>query len=133
MAELLASSHVDATDIHKHKIGLIKRKYQKLKLKNVSTFDHDATQPYSELYDKILVDAPCSGLGVLRHKPEIKYVQSKDSINDLVEIQLSILDNVKHNLKPGGSLIYSTCTIEQMENENVIYTFLKKIKILNLN
>ena len=114
MAELLASTgHVDATDIHKHKIGLIKRKYQKLKLKNVSTFDHDATQPYSELYDKILVDAPCSGLGVLRHKPEIKYVQSKDSINDLVEIQLSILDNVKHNLKPGGSLIYSTCTIEQ--------------------
>ena len=94
----------------------------------MSTFDHDATQPYSELYDKILVDAPCSGLGVLRHKPEIKYVQSKDSINDLVEIQLSILDNVKHNLKPGGSLIYSTCTIEQMENENVIYTFLKENK-----
>ena len=129
MAELLASTgHVDATDIHKHKIGLIKENIKKLKLKNVSTFDHDATQPYSELYDKILVDAPCSGLGVLRHKPEIKYVQSKDSINDLVEIQLSILDNVKHNLKPGGSLIYSTCTIEQMENENVIYTFLKENK-----
>ena len=53
---------------------------------------------------KILVDAPCSGLGVLRHKPEIKYVQSNDSINDLVEIQLSILDNVKHNLKPGVHL-----------------------------
>lgn len=129
MAELLASTgHVDATDIHKHKIGLIKENIKKLKLKNVSTFDHDATQPYSELYDKILVDAPCSGLGVLRHKPEIKYVQSKDSINDLVEIQLSILDNVKYNLKPGGSLIYSTCTIEQMENENVIYTFLKENK-----
>lgn len=77
---------------------------------------------------RFLVDAPCSGLGVLRHKPEIKYVQSQQSINDLVELQLEILDNVKGNLKPGGTLIYSTCTIEQLENENVIYTFLKRNK-----
>ncbi|MCI2773246.1 16S rRNA (cytosine(967)-C(5))-methyltransferase RsmB [Staphylococcus petrasii] len=129
MAELLSpNGHVDATDVHKHKIGLIKENIRKLQLKNITTFDHDATTPYKGMYDKILVDAPCSGLGVLRHKPEIKYVQSQQSINDLVELQLEILDNVKGNLKPGGTLIYSTCTIEQLENENVIYTFLKRNK-----
>ena len=64
-----------------------------------------------------------SGLGVLRHKPEIKYSQSQNSIKSLVELQLQILENVKDNIKPGGTIVYSTCTIEQMENENVIYTF----------
>ena len=60
---------------------------------------------------------------MFRHKPEIKYVQTQQDIQDLVELQLEILDNVKDNLKPGGTLVYSTCTIEQLENENVIYTF----------
>ena len=100
----------------------------KLQLNNIKAFDHDATKPYKDVYDKILVDAPCSGLGVLRHKPEIKYVQTQQDIQDLVELQLEILDNVKDNLKPGGTLVYSTCTIEQLENENVIYTFLKNNK-----
>ena len=101
---------------------------RKLRLSNISAFQHDATEKYDKVYDKILVDAPCSGLGVLRHKPEIKYEQSQNGINALVEIQLEILNNVKHNLKPGGTLVYSTCTIEQLENENVIYTFLKENK-----
>lgn len=60
---------------------------------------------------------------MLRHKPEIKYTQSQDSIQSLVDLQLQILENIKHNIKPGGTITYSTCTIEQMENENVIYTF----------
>lgn len=129
IAELLSpSGHVDATDVHKHKIGLIKENINKLQLKNIRAFDHDATKPYKDVYDKVLVDAPCSGLGVLRHKPEIKYVQTQQDIQDLVELQLQILDNVKDNVKPGGTLVYSTCTIEQLENENVIYTFLKNNK-----
>ena len=86
--------------IHKHKIGLIKENIVKLQLNNIKAFDHDATKPYKDVYDKILVDAPCSGLGVLRHKPEIKYVQTQQDIQDLVELQLEILDNVKDNLKP---------------------------------
>ena len=56
---------MDATDIHKHKIGLIKENIVKLQLNNIKAFDHDATKPYKDVYDKILVDAPCSGLGVL--------------------------------------------------------------------
>ena len=126
MAELLnGTGHVDATDIHEHKIDLIDFNIKKLRLSNISAFEHDATEKYDKVYDKILVDAPCSGLGVLRHKPEIKYEQSQHSIQSLVEIQLEILNNVKDSVKQGGTIIYSTCTIEQMENENVIYTFLK--------
>ncbi|PTI44341.1 16S rRNA (cytosine(967)-C(5))-methyltransferase RsmB [Staphylococcus xylosus] len=126
MAELLnGTGHVDATDIHEHKIDLIDFNIKKLRLSNISALEHDATEKYDKVYDKILVDAPCSGLGVLRHKPEIKYEQSQHSIQSLVEIQLEILNNVKDSVKPGGTIIYSTCTIEQMENENVIYTFLK--------
>ncbi|PNZ58335.1 16S rRNA (cytosine(967)-C(5))-methyltransferase RsmB [Staphylococcus casei] len=127
IAEVLnGTGHIDATDIHEHKIDLIDFNIKKLRLSNISAFEHDATEKYDKVYDKILVDAPCSGLGVLRHKPEIKYEQSQHTINSLVEIQLEILNNVKDNLKPGGTLVYSTCTIEQLENENVIYTFLKE-------
>lgn len=128
-AELLqGTGQVDATDIHEHKIELIEHNIKKLRLKNVHAFQHDATQPYDKKYDKILVDAPCSGLGVLRHKPEIKYAQTKDTVDGLVELQLKIMNNIKDFVKPGGVIVYSTCTIEQMENENVIYTFLKQNK-----
>ena len=119
-------------NIHKHKIGLIKENIVKLQLNNIKAFDHDATKPYKDVYDKILVDAPCSGLGVLRHKPEIKYVQTQQDIQDLVELQLEILDNVKDNLKPGGTLVYSTCTIEQLENK-MLFIHFKIIKTSNLN
>lgn len=129
IAEILnGTGHVDATDIHEHKIDLIDFNIRKLRLSNISAFEHDATEKYDKVYDKILVDAPCSGLGVLRHKPEIKYEQSQHAIESLVEIQLEILNNVKYNVKPGGTMIYSTCTIEHMENENVVYTFLKENK-----
>ena len=69
----------------------------------------------------------------MRHKPEIKYTQSKQHIESLVDLQLEILENVKNNVKIGGEIVYSTCTIEQLENENVIYTFLKNNKTSNLN
>lgn len=128
-AELLdGSGHVDATDIHEHKIDLIDHNIRKLRLKNIAAFQHDATKPYQKVYDKILVDAPCSGLGVLRHKPEIKYEQTPNTVDGLVTLQLEIMNNVKDFVKPGGTIVYSTCTIEQMENENVIYTFLKQNK-----
>jgi 16S rRNA (cytosine967-C5)-methyltransferase len=129
LAEIMNNQgQIEATDIHEHKIDLINFNIKKLRLSNILSYTHDATEKYDKVYDKILVDAPCSGLGVLRHKPEIKYEQNKATINSLVETQLAILENVKANVKPGGTLIYSTCTIEQLENENVIYTFLKNNK-----
>ncbi|UXR77574.1 MULTISPECIES: 16S rRNA (cytosine(967)-C(5))-methyltransferase RsmB [unclassified Staphylococcus] len=126
MAEILdGAGNILATDIHDHKIGLIQHNIDKLGLSGIQAEQHDATVPYDGVFDRILVDAPCSGLGVLRHKPEIRYTMTQETVDQLVKIQLQILNNVAQNLKIGGELVYSTCTIEQMENENVIYTFLK--------
>ncbi|KIX90392.1 16S rRNA methyltransferase [Staphylococcus microti] len=126
MAEILSGDgNVLATDIHDHKIGLIQHNIDKLGLTGIQARQQDATTPFDGQFDRILVDAPCSGLGVLRHKPEIRYTMMPETVEQLVQIQLQILENVAQNLKNGGELIYSTCTIEQMENENVIYTFLK--------
>ncbi|WP_411844033.1 16S rRNA (cytosine(967)-C(5))-methyltransferase RsmB [Salinicoccus sp. HZC-1] len=125
--EKISTGHVDLSDIHAHKIPLIKAQADRLDLENFNVFQGDATtHDYSRTYDRIIVDAPCSGLGVIRRKPEIRYERTSNDIEPLVELQLDILNHVKNYLKPGGILIYSTCTIHQMENENVAYTFNKQ-------
>lgn len=124
--EKLATGHVDLSDVYDHKIKTIAHNAERLHLKNYDTFKADATSDdYPQMYDRIIVDAPCSGLGVIKRKPEIRYERNSNDIDNLVELQLSILDHVKKFLKPGGILIYATCTIHQMENENVAYTFKK--------
>lgn len=129
MAEKLnATGHIDAFDIHEHKLDLIRFNLRKLKLDNVSVGLHDARAPYDRQYDKVLVDAPCSGLGVAKRKPEIKYEKTQKDIDQLWPLQLDILKNAAAAVKPGGLMIYSTCTIEQMENENVVYSFIKENK-----
>lgn len=127
IAEKLSEGHVDLADVHPHKITLIENAGKRLNLENFKTFLADATSfDYKKKYDKIIVDAPCSGLGVIRRKPEIRYERKKEDIDSLVNLQLEILNHVKQFLKPGGELIYSTCTIHQMENENVAFTFKKQ-------
>lgn len=125
--ESMTDGFVTLGDIHEHKITLIDNEASRLKHTNYEAFEADAvTYDYGQQFDRIIVDAPCSGLGVVKRKPEIKYERNEESISELVELQLKILDNVKKYLKPNGILIYSTCTIHQLENENVIYTFKKK-------
>lgn len=124
--EKLNEGHVSLADVFPHKIKLINQAAKRLELKDYKAFIADATTfDYGELYDKIIVDAPCSGLGVMRRKPEIRYEVKESDIESLVTLQLEILNNVSKFLKPGGVLVYSTCTIHQMENENVAYTFKK--------
>ncbi|WP_020008700.1 16S rRNA (cytosine(967)-C(5))-methyltransferase RsmB [Salinicoccus albus] len=124
--EKVESGHVDLADVYPHKVPLIEKAARRLNLKNCTVFEGDATaHDYQKMYDRIIVDAPCSGLGVIRRKPEIRYERNEKDIGKLVELQLAILNHVKKYLKPGGVLIYSTCTIHQMENENVAYTFKK--------
>src|SRR5699024_780671 len=82
----------------------------------------------SDSFDRILVDAPCSGLGVVRSKPDIKYHKNEEDISRLSSIQLDILTSVASLLKTGGKLVYSTCTVDQEENEHVIKQFLQKNK-----
>lgn len=124
--EKLGDGHADLSDIYGHKVKTIDHNAKRLNLKNYDAFTADATShEYPQMYDRIIVDAPCSGLGVIKRKPEIRYEKNSNDIDSLVELQLSILEHVKQFLKPGGILIYATCTIHQMENENVAYTFRK--------
>ena len=80
---------------------------------------------WENMKDVVIADVPCSGLGVIRKKPDIRY-KDLSQIQQLPEIQLSILENVSRYVKPGGVLLYSTCTILRRENETVIEEFLQK-------
>lgn len=121
--------HVDALDIHGHKVRLINKNMQKMGVSDrVSTHQLDARRVdekfKDEYFDKILVDAPCSGIGLIRRKPEIRYDKNLQDSLSLHKIQLSILNAVATKLKKGGILVYSTCTILQQENDNTINEFL---------
>ena len=82
---------------------------------------------WEEAFDFILADVPCSGFGIIRKKPDIRY-KDETSINQLPELQLKILNNVSRYLKRGGTLLYSTCTILPQENECVVDSFLEQNK-----
>ncbi|GMB08509.1 16S rRNA (cytosine(967)-C(5))-methyltransferase RsmB [Thermolongibacillus altinsuensis] len=129
IAELLRNTgQVIALDLHEHKVKLIKDQAERLNLSNVEAMQMDSRDVGArfseESFDKILVDAPCSGLGVIRRKPEIKYNKKEEDIEQLASIQLDILSAVAPLLKKGGTLVYSTCTIDRAENERVIAQFL---------
>ncbi|KRO18587.1 16S rRNA (cytosine(967)-C(5))-methyltransferase RsmB [Lacticaseibacillus saniviri] len=121
--------HVTALDLHPHKVKLIMQNAARLKLANrVSAQAMDARQVADtfapDSFDKILVDAPCSGLGLIRRKPEIKYQKQPEDLGNLHNIQVAILDAVAPTLKIGGRLTYSTCTIVQEENQDTVEAFL---------
>lgn len=112
-------------DLHENRVKLIASGAERLKLKNIKVLKGNAAEfnPDIPLADKILCDVPCSGLGVIRRKPEIKY-KSFEEFDRLPEIQYNILENASHYLKTGGELIYSTCTVNPAENEGVVDKFL---------
>lgn len=126
---LQGTGHVLSLDLHPHKVKLIRQQANRLHLSNVDTKAMDARTAgeafQSESFDKILVDAPCSGFGVIRRKPDIKLGKQPEDSERLSHIQLAILREVAPLLKRGGRLVYSTCTIEKTENENVVQQFLQ--------
>ena len=117
-----------AIDIHQHKIKLIDTNMKKLGIDIVKAIIMDArnVNKQGRKFDKILVDVPCSGYGVIRKKPEILYSKNKENIEELSKLQLEILNSAADILKDGGELIYSTCTITDEENTNNIEKFLKE-------
>lgn len=119
---------VMALDIHAHKTKLVEQAARRLNLLNIRTLALDARKATTEFeeksFDRVLVDAPCSGFGVLKRKPDIKYSKKPEDITRLSEIQLAILDEVSQLVKENGILVYSTCTIDEMENAEVVQTFL---------
>lgn len=132
IAELLNNTgEVLAFDLHESKLSLIKENVERLGLTNVKYSEMDATKLNAEYVasaDKILIDVPCSGLGIIRKKPEIKWNKTRQQLKDLVPIQQEIISNAWEYLKPGGTLVYSTCTLNKEENEDNIKWFLSKYK-----
>ena len=119
-----------AIDIHQHKIKLIETNMKKLGIDIVKAIVMDArnVNKQGRKFDKILVDVPCSGYGVIRKKPEILYSKNRENVEELAKLQLEILNSAADILKGGGELIYSTCTITDEENTNNIKKFLEERK-----
>lgn len=118
-------------DIHEHKLNLIRKNTERLGIDIIETEIYDAEEiddSLINLADYVLVDAPCSGLGLIRRKPEIKINKTQEDINSLSNLQFKILNNAKNYLKVGGTLIYSTCTLGKRENMDIVDKFLKENK-----
>ncbi len=118
---------ITSCDIHPHKLQLIERGAARLGISILQTRLQDASKPVPEwenVMDAVLADVPCSGLGVIRKKPDIRY-KNLAQTERLPEIQLAILRQQAHYVKPGGVLLYSTCTILKRENEEVVQAFLR--------
>ncbi|MFQ9790586.1 MAG: 16S rRNA (cytosine(967)-C(5))-methyltransferase RsmB [Streptococcus salivarius] len=127
MASYLTSGHVTALDLYDHKL---EENAQRLGLADkVKTQKLDASQVHqvfaADSFDKILVDAPCSGIGLIRRKPDIKYNKDLQDFESLKAVQLDILSSVCQTLRKGGIITYSTCTIIAEENQEVIQAFLE--------
>lgn len=130
IAENLTTGSVTALDIHEKKLKLVRQNAARMGVKErVLTKALDARKAKGYFsqgqFDKILVDAPCSGLGLMRRKPEIRYTKKMKDLLNLQKIQLQILDTVASLLKKNGELVYSTCTISIEEDEDVVEQFLK--------
>ena len=120
---------VVAVDRHSNRLGLIRRQLRRLGLSNIELRNRDATRPLEDCapgsFDRVLVDAPCSGLGTLRRNPDARWRIGASDPARLAEVQRSILANAALALRPGGVLVYSTCTLLPEENEAVVQSFLE--------
>ena len=128
MAEIMENKgEIVAADLYEKRVQLIKRGADRLGIDIIKTIVADATVFEESLgrFDAVLCDVPCSGLGVLRRKPEIKYKEVED-FSLLEEIQRKILKNASRYLKDGGRLLYSTCTLSKSENEGAVKAFLEE-------
>lgn len=130
IAELLnGTGHVEARDLTEYKVDLIRDNIERSGLTNIEAVCQDATvydPDKKESADIVIADLPCSGLGVLGKKPDLRYKMNEKTEAELVGLQRKILSVVKDYVKPGGKLLYSTCTIHREENEGNVEWFLKE-------
>ncbi len=120
------TGHITSCDIHEHKTALIENGAKRLGLENITVCYKDAAvfdPQWENAFDAVLADVPCSGYGIIRKKPDIRY-KSPASMAELPQLQLQILQNQARYVKPGGVLLYSTCTLVRSENEGVVERFL---------
>ena len=122
---------VTACDIYPHKLKLIEENAKRLKLDIIKTELWDGTalrEEWTEKFDRVLVDAPCSGLGVLRRRAEARWTKKEKDLREFPALQQHILENASRYVRPGGVMVYSTCTLEESENGKQIKTFLRNHK-----
>ena len=122
-----------ALDIHPHRVEIMKKMLSSLGLSNVTCICYDSTKlteknKLIESFDKVLLDAPCLGLGVVRRKPDILLNLKDENLDEIEAIQAKLLDQAYHMVKSGGTLVYSTCSINKKENDSQIMKFLSKHK-----
>lgn len=140
LAQIMKNTgEVLANDISTSKNDKIIENFQRLKLTNYNLKNYDASKNVEEFknkFDYVLVDAPCSGLGVIKRKPEIKLYRTYEDIKSIASIQKEILDRAYSYVKKGGDIIYSTCTIGRLENQDIIGDFINRysdIKIVPID
>ena len=130
MAEIMENEgQILAWDIYEHRTKLIEENAKRLGIEIIKTEVKDASiynEKLKEKFDKILLDVPCLGIGVIKRKPDIKWQRNIEDIKKITNIQVKILENCSRYLKKGGELVYSTCSILKQENENTIFNFLKE-------
>lgn len=135
ISELMnGNGKVISIDKYLSKVEIMKKNFDRMSMSNVLAFHEDIQEPKTELLrekligkvDKVLVDAPCSGLGVITKKPDIKWKRESGDIIKLQKIQIEILEKASEYVRSGGVLVYSTCTTEKEENEDVVNMFLEK-------
>ncbi|MBQ9951303.1 MAG: 16S rRNA (cytosine(967)-C(5))-methyltransferase RsmB [Clostridia bacterium] len=130
MAEAMGGSgRVHAWDVHPHRVELVRAAAHRLGLENVRPAVHDARKPIESMelmMDAVLVDAPCSGLGVMGDKPDIKFRTKEEDLVNILPLQREILESCAKAVKVGGRLVYSTCTILPEENEMQVRAFLER-------
>ena len=134
VSELMkGQGHITATDISSRRLKMVEENTARLGIKNVRLLRADASKSEylrgeEEGFDKVLVDAPCSGLGVIKRNPDAKWNKSRGDIKKASKLQMDILDNVAGLVKVGGVLVYSVCTLTDAENEQVCDWFIDKHK-----
>jgi len=128
MAQLMENKgKIVACDIHEHKIKLIDESAARLGANIIESRLYDVSVPNAEFegaFDKVLLDAPCTGLGIIRRKPDIKWARKAEDIEGIVALQRRLIRNVSKWVKPGGVMVYSTCTVLPEENECILNDFL---------
>ncbi len=127
IAEMMGDSGcIDAVDINRGRLGLAKKAAERLGLKSINFIEEDAVKFRNESgtqYDRILFDAPCTGTGVFSKRPDMKWRRKNDDVVRITSLQKEILRNAASLVKPGGVIIYSTCSLEPEENESIVNWF----------